>query len=55
VSWDEIFQPGLRHWREFKDLQDDKIVEAPAPGPGPMTVDLDNLIITINPPPAEPE
>lgn len=50
MSWLEIFAPGMRHWREYQELQDDKILEAPAPGPGPMTVDLDNLIVTIHQP-----
>jgi hypothetical protein len=37
----EILNPGLRYWREERDFQKAKFVEACAPGPGPVTVDLD--------------
>lgn len=49
MSWEEIFQPGLRHWREFLDWQDDKILEEPAPGDKDhdISVDLANMTITI--------
>ena len=47
MSWEEVFSPGLRHWKEYQDSLADKIVEAPAPGPGPVTVDLDKGIIQI--------
>lgn len=53
-SLSEIFQPGLRHWKEFQDLQKDKIMEAPAPGPGPVTVDLDKGIVVIEGPAGSP-
>ena len=46
-EWDTIFQPGLRHWKEWQDWQEDEILEAPAPGPGPMEVDLDSGVIYI--------
>jgi hypothetical protein len=41
MSFFEVFEPGLRHWREYKELEKVKLVDAPAPGPGPVTVDLD--------------
>lgn|GEM_PF-1751609 len=49
MSWEEIFQPGLRHWKEYQDTLADKIVDAPAPGPGPddVTVDLDHCVVTL--------
>ena len=47
MSWDEVFQPGLRHWKEFRDSQEDKILQVPAPGPGPVSVDLDKGVIVI--------
>jgi len=54
VSFDEIFNPGIRHWKEFQDWQEDKFGEAPAPGPGPepgpVRVDLDKEIITFEEP-----
>jgi len=50
----EIFQPGMRHWKEFQRWQDDKILQVPAPGPGPdsdqVSVDLDRGIVTIRKP-----
>ena len=49
MSFEEMFQPGMRHWREYQDRMRDRVQEAPAPGPGPMVVDLDKGIITINP------
>lgn len=50
MSWLEVFQPGLRHWREYQESQADKIAEAPAPDGGPVSVDLDRLIVTIRQP-----
>jgi len=47
VSFEEIFQPGIRHWKEFQDWQEDRTAEAPVPGPGPVQVDLDKGIIII--------
>ncbi len=49
MSWEEIFSPGLRHWKEHQDLEADKITEAPAPGPGPdqTLVDLDEGVVWI--------
>lgn len=49
MSWEEIFQPGLKHWKEYQDSLADKIAEVPAPGPGPghVTVDLDKGTIVI--------
>ncbi|MCL2785075.1 MAG: hypothetical protein FWD55_06510 [Propionibacteriaceae bacterium] len=47
MTFEEIFSPGLRHWKEFKDWQADKIVEAPAAGTGPVTVDLDQGLVVI--------
>ena len=47
TGWEEIFSPGLRHWKEYQDSLDDKIVEVPAAGPGPESVDLDAGVITI--------
>ena len=52
MSFAEIFDPGARFWREYKDNQADKIVEAPAPGPGPVTVDLDKGVVYIQAPSA---
>jgi len=46
----EIFQPGMRHWKEFQDWQADRVTEAPAPGPGPVQVDLDKGIVIIEEP-----
>ena len=51
----EIFQPGMRHWKEFQDWQADKVTEAPAPGPGPIHVDLDKGIIIIEEPAKSPD
>jgi hypothetical protein len=50
MSFEEIFSPGIRFWKEFQDEQETKRAEAPAPGPGPVTVDLDKGIITIEQP-----
>ena len=52
MSFVEIFDPGARFWREYKENQADKIVEAPAPGPGPVTVDLDKGVVYIQAPSA---
>jgi hypothetical protein len=49
MSFDEIFNPGLRHWREFQELQATKILIAPAPGPGPVRVDLDHEVVYVAP------
>jgi len=52
MSLVEIFQPGMRHWKEFQDWQADKVTEASAPGPGPgiPKIDLDKGIIIIEEP-----
>ncbi len=49
MTFEEIFQPGMRHWKEYKDWQADKVAEAPAPGSGPgdARVDLDRATITL--------
>jgi hypothetical protein len=43
VTFEEIFEPGLRHWREWREHQKMREVVTPAPGPGnePFDIDLD--------------
>jgi len=35
LGLDGIFQPGLRHWREYIDMERMRINVKPALGPGP--------------------
>lgn len=52
----EIFEPGLRHMREQKDLEKILIVEADKGGTGPQPLDLDSGSVTLRvPPQAVPE
>jgi hypothetical protein len=52
MSWEEIFQPGLRHWREQQESDRQKTIVVPAPGPGPIHVDLDAGVIELRDPDA---
>jgi hypothetical protein len=47
MTFAEIFQPGLRHWREQQESDRLKILIVPAPGPGPIHVDLDAGVIEL--------
>ena len=57
---DTIFNPGLRHWREYQDFQRARVLVIPAldkgPHPGRMRIDLDHGEVVIDPdaPPAPP-
>ena len=53
TSFDEIFAPGIRHWKEYKDWQADKVLIVPAPGSGPVQVDLDKCVVVIEDPELE--
>jgi len=37
VGLDGIFQPSLRHWREYIDTEQMRVNVKPALGPGPKT------------------
>lgn len=47
----EIFEPGMRHQREQKDLEKILIVEADKGGSGPIPLDLDSGSVTLRVPP----
>ncbi len=47
----EIFDPGMRHQREQKDLEKILIVEADQGGTGPQPLDLDSGSVTLRVPP----
>mgnify|MGYP001231029479 CR=1 FL=1 len=47
----EIFEPGLRHTREQKDLEKILIVEADKGGTGPEPLDLDSGSVVLHVPP----
>jgi hypothetical protein len=46
----EIFEPGLRHMREQKDLEKILIVEAEKGGSGPEPLDLDSGSVVLRVP-----
>ena len=46
----EIFEPGLRHLREQKDLEKILIVEAEKGGSGPEPLDLDSGSVVLRVP-----
>lgn len=50
----EIFEPGLRHMREQKDLEKILIVEAEKGGSGPEPLDLDSgsVVLRLPQPPS---
>jgi|CXWJ01.1.fsa_nt_gi hypothetical protein len=50
----EIFEPGLRHLREQKDLEKILIVEAEKGGSGPEPLDLDSgsVVLRLPQPPS---
>jgi hypothetical protein len=54
MSFIEVFDPGMRHWREEQDRRRDnvKIIPAPGPGPQPVKVDLEKMTVTIEEQPA---
>ncbi|MCA0253064.1 MAG: DUF6191 domain-containing protein [Actinobacteria bacterium] len=47
----EIFEPGLRHQREQKDLEKILVVEADKGGSGPQPLDLESGSVTLRLPP----
>ena len=52
----EIFEPGLRHLREQKDLEKILIVEADKGGSGPEPLDLESGSVVLRvPPPPKPK
>ncbi|MCL1837711.1 MAG: hypothetical protein FWG47_00110 [Propionibacteriaceae bacterium] len=50
MSFSELFDPGMRHWRLEKDRQKDTIEIIPDPGPGlqPVKIDLEKMTATID-------
>jgi len=52
LGLDGIFQPGLRHWREYIDMERMRINVKPALGPGPkggpVEVDLNTGAVVID-------
>jgi len=52
LGLDGIFQPGLRHWREYIDMERMRINIKPALGPGPkggpVEVDLNTGAVVID-------
>lgn len=51
----EIFEPGLRHQREQKDLEKILVVEADKGGSGPQPLDLDSGSVVLRVPPRQPQ
>ena len=57
-TWETIYMPGMRYWREYQDHQRSRVVVVPAldkgPRPGPVQIDWDARIVTLDPtaPPA---
>lgn len=53
MSFLEVFDPGLRHWREYKELQKVLVHRTDQGGPGPQPVDLESgVIVVVLPEPA---
>ena len=48
----EIFEPGLRHLREQRDLDKILVVENDQGGTGPQPLDLDSGRVVLRPPKA---
>ncbi len=42
-----MFDPGLRHWREYKELQKVLVHRTDQGGPGPQPVDLESGVIVV--------
>ena len=38
----ELFAPGMRHWREYRDAEKMLVVETKKGGDGPQPLDLDS-------------
>ena len=53
MSFETIFEPGLRHWREYQEYQKDRVLTLPAldkgPRPGPIQIDVDAGQVVIDP------
>ena len=43
----ELFQPGLKHWREQRDLEKVLVVTDEQGAPGPRPLDLESGTVTI--------
>ncbi|QIK71056.1 hypothetical protein G7070_00610 [Propioniciclava coleopterorum] len=52
MSFMEVFEPGLRHWREFKELQKVLVHRTDQAGSGRKPVDLESGRIVIELPDA---
>jgi len=52
-TWETIFAPTMRYWREYQDHQKSRVVVVPAldkgPRPGPVQIDWDARIVTLDP------
>ena len=47
MSFLEVFDPGLRHWREYKELQKVLVHRTDQGAAGPQPVDLESGVITV--------
>lgn len=50
MSFLEVFDPGLRHWREHKELQKVLVHRTDQAGSGPPPLDLDSGVIIVHRP-----
>lgn len=50
MTFIEIFEPGMRHWREQKELEKVLVVDSKKGGRGRLPDDLDSGSITIEAP-----
>ena len=51
----EIFEPGLRHWREHQDREKMLVVTDEAGGAGPDPLDLDSGSVVLQMPSDAPD
>lgn len=53
MSFMEVFDPGMRHWREYKELQKVLVQRTDQGASGPEPVDLDSGVIIVHLPAAD--
>ena len=53
MSFETIFEPGLRHWQEHQEYQRARVLTIPAldkgPRPGPVQIDMESGQVIIDP------